>query len=255
MTEAHEMPPVTTREGRKARGWAWHDTGPVLRNSGGGQVDPFYLSLEEAIVWVATRDIKAVAGARAYMKVGEERLFPRDPGAEWHADVASQVLLHTHLRNDVAGHHPECRSHADERCNCSALDRRRYCRCEDAATSTVFTCGCVADAQHELHRAFVEGMPAAGRPEGEKLFRAIDKEAFAGSQVAFREEDGLSLIPEFEHIRIPRAEVERRWPWIRNRSGPRQSGLMASWTPCSPAHRSRAGQQTRSRACAPLPTA
>lgn len=160
---------ILTREGRAARGLGWQDTGPVLRNQRGGQVDPFFLSLEEGIVWVATRDIQAVAGAHAFMKDGEERLLPRDPGAVWHADVASQVLLFTHLRNDVAGHHPECNSHSSTRCNCSSLGRRRYCRCEDSEASTVFTCTCVSDAQHEIHRALVEGMPASGQLEGQAV--------------------------------------------------------------------------------------
>lgn len=191
---------------RAAEG-GWSENGPILRNRPEGRVDTHYWTLLEAIVWVATRDERAIAGAAGYLNEAEQA------GSVSNAGIAAQILLSTDLRIDVAGHHLNCPAMWDRKpCGCAQLGRVRYCTCPPTKQIEAdWCCPCTDNAIAEVERALRDGFSVAGQRDGQDLFEAVPLAAFAGARRWF-DRTGIRFVPGFVNLRLRIEDVKARWP-------------------------------------------
>jgi hypothetical protein len=98
MSQEEELDHLAFIRDMEARGLGWQYHGPVLRNSADIPASKYHWSLFETIVWIATRDEEAVAGAANLLHQGG----PED------VEINAQVVIDTTLPRDVAGHHLQC---------------------------------------------------------------------------------------------------------------------------------------------------
>jgi hypothetical protein len=220
MTNGRIVMPSRSEEAMRARGLGWSFDGPKLRNHTprAPSHDRFFEPIE-VIIWIATRDTQAIAGANGLMVAGLDRDLPPNRGA------FAQIIIKVDLPGDVAGHHVECarfvpdleddegRSFAQPPglCDCAERGRLRYCRCPDRLETDRVSCTCTREAITTFFDAVHAGMPIFGRRSGEDEFVAVPEAALAGMAMQY-DERGLVLLPSFEVLRIPREEVVRRWP-------------------------------------------
>lgn len=185
----------------------WQDNGPILRNRDAGQVHSHYWTLLETIVWVATRDERAVAGAAGALR--DHQANDRQPDF----GTPTRIILSTDLRIDVAGHHLDCPAMWEPACcECATLGRRRYCVCSDEEQrSRDWLCPCTDNAIRAVGTAILDGLPVSGKPEGRAAWQAIEFPALAGARRWF-DTTGLRFVPGFTDMRLRIEVVKERWP-------------------------------------------
>jgi hypothetical protein len=205
---------MTTVDGRAALGFGWQDNGPVLRNSEPGALDDHFWRPAEIVVWIATRDERAIQGFNGY--VDRDLRHSSEKGGQ-HSGSTNRgeyeaFRLNSDLVRDVADHHRNCpRFKFIGTCQCENLGRQRYCRCTDWQITRPRNCTCVPNAVQALLHAAQEGLPLLGRRPDAVEFIAVPTPALAGLELS-NGEHGLQLLSSFPEIKVKKEDVLRRWP-------------------------------------------
>ena len=184
----------------------------MLTDCVSGQMDDTHWRPGEVVVWIVTRDERAIRGFNSALKKLQDCALKGRVGREDQC-LYEQSVLFNELSADTAGHHAECPSlSSSDYCECEQLGRHRYCRCvQRPETSRIGSCTCVLNALQSLCRSVEDGLPLEGRRPAEDHFVKVAGYAIANLNRQFTEH-GLQLLSKFAEIRFRKPDVLRCWP-------------------------------------------